>query len=63
MESCNLEAEIDLDHLLSVDGHGAGNFPNSHDTNVTLGKSPSLQILLGVDPKVAWASVTLIRQG
>jgi hypothetical protein len=61
VENSKLEAEVNSSQqLLSPDGHAAGNFPISHDTHVTLGKSPSLQILLGVDPKIAWANVTLV---
>src|SRR5271165_4983828 len=60
VENSNLEAELDCRQPLSPDGHIDGKFPISHDTNVTLGKSPSLQILRGVSRKDAWAKVTLI---
>ena len=60
MENSDLEAEIDSQHPLSLEGRTAGNFPISHDTIVALRKSPSLQVLLGVSPKIAWANVTLI---
>ena len=59
VENSNLEAVVDPQDPPSPDGHTTGNFPVSHDTDVALGKSASLQILLGVDPKVAWANVAL----
>ena len=59
MEDSNSEAVIDCQETLSLDGHAAVNFPMPHDTDVVLGKPASLQILLGVSPKVALANVTL----
>src|SRR5271166_6227050 len=60
VENSYLKAEIDSQQPLSREGHAAGNFPTSHDADVALGKSPSLQILRGVSPRVAWANVTLV---
>ena len=60
MENSNLEAVIDSQEPLYLDGHNAGNFPTSKDTDVALGKPPSLEILLGVEPKAAWPNVTLV---
>ena len=59
MEDSNSEAVFDSHETLSPDGHAAGNFPKSNDTDVALGKPPSLEILLGVSPEVARANVTL----
>jgi hypothetical protein len=56
VEDSNSEAVIDCQETLSLDGHAAVNFPMPHDTDVVLGKPASLQILLGVSPKVALAN-------
>jgi hypothetical protein len=60
VENSNLEAVIDSQEPLYLDGNDVGNFPTSQDTDVALGKPQSLEVLLGVDPKAAWPNVTLV---